>query len=150
MELNDPFTLTNANSNGSFRALMVGINYVGTSAELAGCHNDVETMKRYLLDHGYSEDSMQILMDDGSHDDPTKANIENGFRWLVEGAEVGASLFFHYSGHGASVRDDDGDEPDGKDEALCPMDYDSAGLLRDDQAFQYLVAPLCDGVCLTC
>lgn len=71
-------------------------------------------------------------------------------QWLVEGAGPGDSLFFHYSGHGASVRDDDGDEPDNKDECLCPVDYNSAGLLRDDEVFKLLVAPLPEGAKLTC
>merc|ERR1712039_772793 len=56
----------------------------------------------------------------------------------------------HYSGHGASVRDDDGDEPDGKDECLCPVDYNEAGLIRDDETFKCLVAPLQEGAFLTC
>jgi metacaspase-1 len=29
----------------------------------------------------------------------------------------------HYSGHGTQIPDDDGDEADGMDEALCPVDY---------------------------
>ncbi|KAK4378590.1 hypothetical protein RND71_000452 [Anisodus tanguticus] len=33
----------------------------------------------------------------------------------------------HYSGHGARVRDRDGDEIDGHDESLCPVDYETEG-----------------------
>jgi len=150
MDLNSPFTVKNPESNGKYRALLVGINYVGTSSELRGCQNDVETMKIYLESQGYDQGEMNILMDDGDHKNPTKAAIEEGMRRLVDGAEAGDSLFFHYSGHGASVRDDDGDEPDGKDECLVPGDYQEAGLLRDDDVFKLLVAPLRDGVTLTC
>mmetsp|Transcript_131296 Transcript_131296/g.365978 ORF Transcript_131296/g.365978 Transcript_131296/m.365978 type:complete len:534 (-) Transcript_131296:197-1798(-) len=150
VDLNTPFSVKHHESNGKFKALLVGINYPGTNAELNGCHNDVETMKRYLADQGYEEENMKILLDDGDHDTPNKENIEAGMDWLVDGAEAGDSLFFHYSGHGASVRDDDGDEADGKDEALCPGDYNSAGLLRDDEVFKFLVAPLKEGVKLTC
>merc|ERR1719330_415470 len=150
MDLRSPFSVQHAEPSGRCRALLVGINYPGTNAELRGCHNDVETMKTYLLDHGYSEEDMRIQMDDGEHEDPTYANIVAGMQWLVQGAEQGDSLFFHYSGHGASVRDDDGDEEDGKDEALVPADYQSAGLLRDDDTFKYLVAPLQEGAWLTC
>jgi len=151
IDLNSPFTLANPEPSGNYRALLIGINYTGSSAELRGCHNDVETMMRYLSDHGYDESCMKILMDDGEHENPTKDAIEQGMSWLVDGAAAGDSLFLHYSGHGASVKDDDGDEADGKDECLVPLDYDSgAGLLRDDDVFKLLVAPLGDGVSLTC
>ena len=35
-------------------------------------------------------------------------------------------------------------------EALVPCDYCDAGLLRDDDTFKLLIAPLCDGAWLTC
>ena len=31
---------------------------------------------------------------------PTRTNIEDGFRWLVEGARAGDALFLYFSGHG--------------------------------------------------
>lgn len=149
IDLNSQYSPKNPQGEGKCKALLVGINYVGTQNELQGCHNDVETMRRYLVKQGYSEDDMKIMMDDGEHENPDKAGIIAGFQWLVEDAGPGDSLFFHYSGHGASVRDDDGDEADGKDEALCPVDLESAGLLRDDEVFKCLVGPLNDGVQLT-
>lgn len=148
MNLNQDFRVTSPNGSGkSPRALLVGINYIGTANELKGCHNDVQTMKTYLASQGYPEDGMKILLDDGSHENPTKDNIVAAMRWLGEGAAAGDSLFFHYSGHGASVRDDDNDEKDGKDETLVPVDFnDGGGLLRDDEVFQNLVGPLAEGV----
>jgi metacaspase-1 len=45
------------------------------------------------------------------------------------------------------MRDDDhGEEDDGNDEALCPLDYDTAGMLRDDDLYEILVKPLPNGV----
>jgi hypothetical protein len=41
---------------------------------------------------------------------PTRQNILASMQWLVQGAQPGDSLFFHYSGHGGSVRDRNGDE----------------------------------------
>lgn len=41
-------------------------------------------------------------------------------------------VWFEYSGHGSYVSDRSGDEVDGKDEALVPSDFRSAGLLMDD------------------
>ena len=48
--------------------------------------------------------------------------------WLVRGAQPNDSLFFHYSGHGSQTYDSDGDEVDGNDETICPVDYNSAGM----------------------
>ena len=51
------------------------------------------------------------------------------------------------TGHGTKIRDDDsGEECDGYDEALCPRDFQSAGMIRDDDRFDILVKPLADGV----
>jgi hypothetical protein len=54
---------------------------------------------------------------------------------------------FVATGHGTKIRDDDsGEEGDGYDEALCPRDFQSAGMIRDDDLFEILVKPLADGV----
>ena len=46
----------------------------------------------------------------GWHENPTKANIQQAFAWLVQGARAGDNLFLHYSGHGGSMKDDNQDE----------------------------------------
>lgn len=80
---------------------------------------------------------------------PTGANILQGFAWLVEGAKAGDDLFMHYSGHGGSVPDDDGDEADKMDETLVPVDYMEAGQIRDDDIFDWLVKKIPAGCHLT-
>lgn len=51
------------------------------------------------------------------------------------------------TGHGTKLRDDDrGEEADGYDEALCPRDFASAGMLRDDDLYDILVKGCPDGV----
>jgi hypothetical protein len=47
-------------------------------------------------------------------------------------------LFFNFSGHGTQVVDEDGDEEDGFDEALCPSDFEVAGTLTDDVLCSWL------------
>lgn len=150
MNMNEPYSPLHPEPSGRKRALLVGINYVGTRNELRGCHNDMETMKTYLEQQGFDGGDMRLLMDDGAHDRPTKSNILAGMQWLGEGAGPGDSLFLCYSGHGASVRDEDDDEEDGKDECLVPLDFNDAGLLCDDEAYQHLVAPLPAGAQLVC
>lgn len=59
------------------------------------------------------------------------------------------SLFFHFSGHGGSVRDLNGDEADGMDETILPIDHDRAGQIIDDEIHDVMVRPLQKGVRLT-
>ncbi|TFJ80379.1 hypothetical protein NSK_008286 [Nannochloropsis salina CCMP1776] len=78
-----------------------------------------------------------------------QTNILDALRWLVEGATAGDSLFFHFSGHGGTARDLDGDEVDNFDETILPVDFESAGQILDDEIHAILVAPLPAGVRLT-
>jgi hypothetical protein len=54
------------------------------------------------------------------------------------------------TGHGGKLKDQDGDEKDGYDETLVPLDYGSAGQIRDDDLYNILVAPMKEGVFATC
>ncbi len=115
---------------GIRRALLVGINAYTHSNPLRGCINDVKQMQATLGKYyGFGADSFKILLDQ----DATLANIKAGITWLAEGGDdADAVRVFHYSGHGYFVPDDNGDEPDGRDEVLVPIDHDSAGFLTDD------------------
>jgi len=136
--------------SGRRRALLIGINYVGQKGELRGCINDVRNIRSFL-ESTYRIDDICVLTDDSSDKSklPTRANILSGFQWLRSGAKAGDSLILHYSGHGGSVKDEDGDEEDGKDETLVPLDYESAGQIVDDEVHAVLVRGLPAGVRLT-
>jgi hypothetical protein len=73
---------------------------------------------------------------------PTRANMLAGFAWLTTGLKAGDSLVFHYSGHGGQARDPHGDEADGFNETLLPLDFERAGPLHDDELNARLVNPL--------
>eukprot|EP00008_Paramoeba_atlantica_P003972 CAMPEP_0201492246 /NCGR_PEP_ID=MMETSP0151_2-20130828/32376_1 /ASSEMBLY_ACC=CAM_ASM_000257 /TAXON_ID=200890 /ORGANISM="Paramoeba atlantica, Strain 621/1 / CCAP 1560/9" /LENGTH=526 /DNA_ID=CAMNT_0047878961 /DNA_START=59 /DNA_END=1639 /DNA_ORIENTATION=+ len=140
-ELSEEFSLINPVEkvhNGKRRALLIGINYVGTKAELKGCINDIKKIRKYLEGHGFSE--FKELSDEGTK--PTVKNIVEGIMWLVNDAQPGDSLFMHYSGHGGRIPDDSNDEHDGYDETMVPLDYQSKGQIRDDDLFKILIAPL--------
>ena len=111
------------------KALLVGINAY-RSAPLRGCVNDVFQMKEVLQRYyGFAEADMRILLDR----DATAAGIKAGLEWLAQdGDDADAVRVFHYSGHGSFVADQNGDEPDGRDECLVPYDYESVGMLTDD------------------
>ena len=141
-------------STGRTRSLFVGINYPGTSAELKGCVNDVTTIMRLLEDRmHFNISDRRIYVDEpgypGKNGEPTKHNIIEGLKWLVQGAQPGDALFFHYSGHGTKVVDRDGDDEDGYDEALVPADYSRAGMILDDDIYNIVLKDLKPGVRLT-
>lgn len=80
---------------------------------------------------------------------PTKENMIRAMHWLVEGAQPNDSLFFHYSGHGSQTEDLDGDEDDGYDETILPVDHEIAGQIVDDDMHNIMVKPLPPGCRLT-
>lgn len=114
----------------SKKALLVGINYRGTSSELNGCINDVLAVKEFLLKKGYKEKNITLLTDD-TEMKPTRANMLKCFLELILSGSK--TLYFHYSGHGGSIKDYSGDEADGRDETLCPIDYSKCGMIIDDE-----------------
>ena len=112
------------------KALLVGINYNGSNSQLNGCINDVNNIEVFLLNNGYKQENITILTDE-TDVKPTRFNIiVELVKLIVSGAD---NLYFHYSGHGSYVIDEDGDEADGKDETLVPLDYKENGLIIDDE-----------------
>jgi hypothetical protein len=107
-------------------ALCVGINnYPGTKSDLSGCVNDANDWAQELTSRGYD---VKTLLDKKA----TRQGMVDALTALVTGAKAGDSLVFTYSGHGSWLPDDSGDEPDGRDEMLCPYDIDDEQYLMDD------------------
>jgi len=110
-------------------ALCIGINdYPGTGSDLRGCVNDANDWAAALAKHGFS---VAKLLDRKA----TGAAIRGAIRSLVADAKKGDTVVIQYSGHGSYVPDEDGDEPDGTDECLCPYDIYSKGPITDDELF---------------
>lgn len=137
---------------GKRKALLIGINYFGQRGQLRGCINDVRNMSAYLAEHfGYKREDMVLLTDDQQNpmSQPTKQNILRAMHWLVKDARPNDSLFLHYSGHGGQTKDLDGDEDDGYDEVIYPVDFRQVGHITDDEMHRIMVRPLAAGVRLT-
>ena len=138
---------------GSKKALLIGINYTRhRTGRLNGCINDVQNMQGFLVrNYGFAAANMMMLTDDASdaNKQPTKANILRGIQWLVTGVRPGDSLFFQFSGHGSQVKDTSGDEDDGYDETICPVDYDTAGMIIDDDLHAKMCMKIPAGARLT-
>ena len=124
------------------KALIVGINYVGTPSELRGCINDANNMRELLeAELGFEEFKMVL------EKDATTQGIMDGLRWLVAGAVPGDVLFFHYSGHGSQIRSNI--EPDGLDEIICPIDLNWRDKVIRDDDMKAVLNTVPNGVNLT-
>jgi hypothetical protein len=137
--------------NGKKKALLIGINYIGQAEALQGCIEDVHRMKGFLSGHGYREEDMVVLTDNSSHprQQPTRQNMIDAMHWLVRDARPNDSLFFHYSGHGGQTKDLDGDEEDGFDEVIYPLDFKRTSHIVDDEMHMIMVSGLPAGCRLT-
>ncbi|CAI0401924.1 unnamed protein product [Linum tenue] len=130
---------------GRKKALLCGVSYRGKRYQIKGSINDVKCMRYFLLHKsGFPPDSILMLTEDETNPRriPTKENIRMGLRWLVQGCQAGDSLVFHFSGHGSRQRDYDLDEVDGFDETLCPLDFETEGMIIDDEVNATIVRPL--------
>ena len=129
------------------KALLVGINkYPDPRNELRGCVNDILDMEYFITDANkvYPKQNIKKL----TNKDATKKGILTQLKWLIEGAEAGDQLLFHYSGHGAQAPTlFTSLEKDGLDEIICPYDFDGTNKtsLRDKE-FAQLFAGIPKGV----
>lgn len=123
-------------------ALMIGINEYKVYPSfkvpnLRGTNNDVELMRSLLVNtYGfkYEKDSATSPIKVLLNADATQQGIRDAFRaHIIENAKKyketakvdakdGATVVFYYSGHGAKLEDDNGDENDGIDETIMPHD----------------------------
>ena len=112
------------------RAVLIGINkYQIPGADLNGCVNDVKNLSGALKTYyGFADNDITTLTDAQA----TKKAMEAAIKKLIASGKKGDVLLLHYSGHGANVPDDNGDEADKRDEILCPTDLDWKDTLRDD------------------
>lgn len=112
------------------RSLHIGINdYPGTDSDLSGCVNDANDWKEALLDRGFETLS---LLDEKAN----KSNMKEAILKIVGDTDRNDIAVITFSGHGTWIADEDGDEPDGRDEALCPHDTDQGNLLTDDELYE--------------
>ena len=103
------------------KALLVGINYEGTSSELKGCVNDVYDLRDMLVSkYEYKSENIQLLINTKA----TRKNILEAFITLLQSAKKGDHICFTFSGHGYYTADMyDKDEADGYDELIVTADH---------------------------
>lgn len=101
---------------------------------------DVMALKDVLIKRfKFVPSDIKIL---NTRESTTKAAIEQGFKDLIAQVKPGDIVYLHYSGHGAQIEDDNGDEIDGLDESLIPSDYktseDGSNNIRDDEIGMFI------------
>jgi len=136
--------------SGHKKGVFIGINYGDTEHKLLGCVNDaINISELFKTKFGFND--ILILTDESEDENlkPTRSNIIDAMNWLVYDAKAGDSLLFHFSGHGARVKDNNGDEMDGFDESIIPCDFKTKGRIIDDKIHELLVEPLPKGCKLT-
>ena len=81
---------------------------------------ELDTLREILISKwGFSSDDILTLKNNSA----TKQNIISSFRHhLIDNVKPGDIVFFHFSGHGQQIPDDNDDEMDGLDESLVPYD----------------------------
>lgn len=112
------------------RALTIGINdYPGTGNDLSGCVNDANDWRETLEGRGFAVTSLT----DGA---ASKSNMIEAISKIVGDTGKDDISVITYSGHGTWVPDEDDDEVDGRDEALCPYDISQGNVLTDDELYE--------------
>ena len=131
------------------KALLVGINkYPDPQNELRGCINDILDMEHFIAETNkvYAKQNIKKLTDR----DATKKGIVTQIKWLLDGAQPGDQLLFHYSGHGAQLPTlNQNLELDGLDEIICPYDFNDADATQraiSDKEFAKIFAGIPNGV----
>jgi hypothetical protein len=130
---------------GEVYMLILALDYPGTGHELT-CTDDGNNMADLADQSGISKENIVML----TNNECNYANVEAHIKEVAGRCQPGDYFVFNYSGHGANVPDEDGDEKDGQDEALCLVteegELDFSKFMTDDN-FAEIVADSCeDGV----
>lgn len=112
-------------------ALTVGINKYAElpDSTLAGCVADSESWGLKLQSKKFDVSTLT----DGF---ATRAVILNALKEYVRELTSGDTFIFTNSSHGTWVVDEDGDESDRRDEAICPYDVAESGPITDDELYE--------------
>jgi metacaspase-1 len=129
------------------KAVIVGINDYAPKGnggpDLHGCPNDAKDMANTLIICGFNPSDIRIV----TNANATQKNIFMWLSWLFKDADQGDSLVFYYSGHGTRVSSYNfKQELDGLDEAICPHDYLTNGVIKDNEFRELFSSKVKNGV----
>lgn len=121
-------------------ALFIAIDNYPSGSGWLNIHgsNDYDIVIPFLKKKGYSKKNISALLNENA----IKKNIISKLSDLEKVSNKGDNIYIHFSCHGQRMYDNDGDEPDGYDEAVIPYDaekfykkgtYEGENHLRDDE-----------------
>jgi hypothetical protein len=120
-------------------ALLIGINYKGTFAALNGCINDVVCIRDLIISWGFPTENITFMTDSSKKGlYPNAYNITYQLNKLCSILKAGDQAIFYYSGHGTRIKDNSGDESDGYDSCIVPIDFRTVGVVSDDVIRYYV------------
>jgi hypothetical protein len=112
------------------KALLIGINYNGTSSKLNGCINDINAVGSLLTSKYAFKPESIIKITDETTQKPTRDVILASFAQFLASGVEGDVLFFGFSGHGSFTLDRNNDEKNGNDEMIIASDL--KGIVDDE------------------
>ena len=123
------------------KALLIGINYTNdiynSNIKLRGCIDDIVNLQNALItNYGYESSNISVLRDDLSGCLPTRENILNGLKDIIESNAI--EIWIHYSGHGSQISENNSVKSTNMDNILIPVDYKTAGFILDNELFEYI------------
>jgi len=119
------------------KALLIGCNYTNVPAvTLRGCIDDIVNMSNMLKSaYNYAPADITMLRDDVQNPFtlPTYNNIVYQLNQIVKDSAGCSEIWIHYSGHGLQVEEKNiKTQKIGIDDAIAPMDYQTAGFIDDN------------------
>lgn len=135
------FILTTAAFSAD-RALIIGVEKYAdleNVSNVLGGENDARAMKNLAEQKlGFNPNAIHFLLNSSA----TSANIRKEVQnWLIKQTKTDDRVFLFFAGHGTQVKDINGDEDDGFDEAIVPFDVNvskPSQLILDDEINQWL------------
>lgn len=129
------------NDDSEVHLLVIALDYPGTGNELT-CTKDGDNIQALARQCGV-QDMVVLYNNEGNKD-----TVIYQIRAMASRCKPDDYFMLYYSGHGTSVVDKDGDELDGKDEALCLVTPDGkldwSKFLTDDELREELTSGALD------
>lgn len=126
----------------NIHVIICALDYAGTSNPLT-CTQDGDHMQELCKACGVTD--ISLMYNRQANKDAVAAKIQR----VASRCKKGDYFIFFYAGHGANVKDVDGDEDDGQDEAFCFVTPDGkmfGGWMTDDEFAKIVSAAVPDGV----
>ena len=132
------------------KALLIGINYYSLEdKKLNGCINDIIDMRNVLTDaYSYDMNNIIMLRDDSENSSyqPTRINIINHLKNLINETEDLKEIWIHYSGHGSNIMNknrNNENNSEKEDQMIVPIDYLKNGFIKDNELLDIIKDSKC-------